>query len=1244
MRILSISGQNIASLSDRFEIDFTAAPLNGAGLFAITGETGAGKSSILDAMCLALYGDAPRLATGASSDEVPDPSGDAIKAKDARAILRRGAVQGWAEVRFTASLDGQDYIARWQARRARDRADGKLQNVSRSLARAADQQVLASQTTAVTEQVVTLTCLTYEEFRRTVLLAQGDFDAFLRADTNERAGLLEKVTGTGLYRAVSTRVFERTEAARQVHDGLTLRRGEHRLLSEEEQTALAAESAALVAENAAAIAERTKLQADMERHARHAEAARQVDLAAGMESAALVGLAAAVPQRERLALIDRADPLRPLWTRAKEATARMAAATATLETKRGRRSEAEARAEELREAATLFSADFAAKEAEFKVLGPQWDEAAALDSEILSAATELTTAQSTADSAEAEAKIAGDALTDLRAAVTQAEADLSEADAEIAELATALPLADRWEQVRADIGAHTAAQAAAAKAETQALDAEEKLGALRAQVDGLTAAITEGSDKEVALQGEAAQLSAQITALELKHPVQASRQLADLATALGGLHRAGGDHATAKRDRALAVAQEQAGIAGATVATAAIASAVEAVIRAEAQVAVLIAPSQQADLASSEVARNLRLHLEPGTPCPVCGSAEHPIHADAALADLAARLRTDLAAARTEAQRARAAQMEAERQRAIHDAQSAQAKTVIALTAARLEKAKGEWTAARSQALAHPGCPDGLPETPDEEQSAVGAAQLHITAAQQVAAQAQDRLGQMRKDLATMASRRDAIQGDLKTKAKDRDAVTTAKTDADRMLSLARQAAQNHLATAQRHASAVGPFLVPLEEAGDALNDPELLDRLGILVGRVTKAREAQRASKDLLAQLAPQVSGQVSKTDAALQLADRARKDAKARQLVLINLRQRRAPLLGGEPTSAHRTRFNDNRKAALVARDDAQKAYAEASNQAVAAVTEQQSAEADLSSAENMASAATTELDQRRSDLGLSVEDLETLFALGRDEVQAMRDHLRGIDDALTAARAALNERKLDLLRHQQDLPETPADDLRTRFEAIDAATVLHQQRQGAIENQIAIDAENREKLVGLEAEIAKARAELDVWRAVNAAVGSKNGDRFARFAQSITLDVLADSANRHLADLNPRYRLRRAADLALQVEDIDMGGEARATRSLSGGERFLVSLALALALSRMGSKGGLAATLFIDEGFGSLDAASLDLAIDALEGLQSQGRQVGVISHVEAMKDRIPVRITVTKQGGGKSAVRIAADGTT
>ena len=122
--------------------------------------------------------------------------------------------------------------------------------------------------------------------------------------------------------------------------------------------------------------------------------------------------------------------------------------------------------------------------------------------------------------------------------------------------------------------------------------------------------------------------------------------------------------------------------------------------------------------------------------------------------------------------------------------------------------------------------------------------------------------------------------------------------------------------------------------------------------------------------------------------------------------------------------------------------------------------------------------------------------------------------------------------------------------------------------------------------------------------------------------------------------RYRLARApGDLSLQVVDRDMGGEVRGVRSLSGGERFLVSLALALALSTLGGGKTLIETLFIDEGFGALDPESLDLALDGLDALRSQGRTIGVISHVEAMKDRFPVQIVVEKQGGGRSTVRIA-----
>jgi exonuclease SbcC len=175
----------------------------------------------------------------------------------------------------------------------------------------------------------------------------------------------------------------------------------------------------------------------------------------------------------------------------------------------------------------------------------------------------------------------------------------------------------------------------------------------------------------------------------------------------------------------------------------------------------------------------------------------------------------------------------------------------------------------------------------------------------------------------------------------------------------------------------------------------------------------------------------------------------------------------------------------------------------------------------------------------------------------------------------------------------------------------------------------------------EIETAQSELAIWQAVDDAIGSANGDRFRRFAQGITLDHLVQLANDHLNALSPRYRLVRgtAYDLTLHIIDREMADEIRATRSLSGGERFLVSLALALALSGLEGRSSFVDTLFIDEGFGSLGAEALDMAVDALETLQGRGQKVGVVTHVTAMIDRIVVQVRVEKRGAGRSEIRIS-----
>lgn len=218
MKILALRGENLASLSGKFELKFDDGPLANSGLFAITGETGAGKSTLLDALCLALYSQYPRL-DFSSSEKTPDSSGESIQANDSRNILRRGAGYGSAEVDFEGR-DGNTYRAHWSLRRAKEKSTGKLQLEKRSLIRLSDNQTLADKKTDVLTEVENLTGLTFDQFRRTCLLAQGQFDAFLTAKEGDRAELLERITGSEIYARISIAVHKGASRQKQDLDNL----------------------------------------------------------------------------------------------------------------------------------------------------------------------------------------------------------------------------------------------------------------------------------------------------------------------------------------------------------------------------------------------------------------------------------------------------------------------------------------------------------------------------------------------------------------------------------------------------------------------------------------------------------------------------------------------------------------------------------------------------------------------------------------------------------------------------------------------------------------------------------------------------------------------------------------------------------------------------------------------------------------------------------------------------------------
>jgi len=339
----------------------------------------------------------------------------------------------------------------------------------------------------------------------------------------------------------------------------------------------------------------------------------------------------------------------------------------------------------------------------------------------------------------------------------------------------------------------------------------------------------------------------------------------------------------------------------------------------------------------------------------------------------------------------------------------------------------------------------------------------------------------------------------------------------------------------------------------------------------------------------------------------------------------------------------------AAAKSLDDAANSKTDADRQLVAATSEceTKTQAAELAQAELAAATASRERWMEaftlRTGTALTLPELDGLLA--RDEVwiQTERDALRQLDEAVTAAESACQVYAEQLQQHVNTQPTQ--DEEQTILAALQ---VMNEELTGAKHNLsstqavILSDDSRRVQNVDLMEQIRKQDAKADPWRKLNELLGSSDGAKFRMIAQRRTLDLLLRYANHQLNNLAARYSLERLPEsLNLIVIDRDMGDERRSVHSLSGGESFLVSLALALGLASLTSNRLRIESLFIDEGFGSLDPETLNTAMSALMHLEAQGRKVGVISHVTEMTDAIPVQIKVVKGRGGASRIIVPGD---
>jgi exonuclease SbcC len=1251
MKILRISGRNLASLAADFSVDFEAEPLASSGLFAISGPTGAGKSTLLDALCLALYGTTPRLprsARGASA--LPDVNGEPVSTVDPRNLLRRGAAEGYAEVDFAGS-DGLRYRARWSVRRSRNKAGGPLQAAGMTLHRLPELAPVGGTKSEVAGEIVRRVGLSFEQFTRAVLLAQNEFSAFLKTDENERGELLETLTGSVVYSEISRRAYERCKREQDALRVLGAQLARQVPLAPEARAALDAGRTQAELALAAVDARRALLEQQQRWHQELDKLQRNEAAAEAALAAAQARVEQAGERRRRLATLEAAQPARPLLAEAARADRELGQAHAAHED-----AEQElARSLAVRQQAALeldkAMQVLATAEAAQRAAAPRLDEAKALDAAIAALAPAQAQAAAALEAAHAEAAKAGQARQAKQAQLDATRAAQQGSAAWLARHARHEQLAmqwERWDNLLAQAGKAAQADTLAAAALAQAEQAEQAAAASEQQA---AAALDEAAGGLRAREGERQQSADALSAFDLDAMRGERQRLEERREQVAALEKTWAAWSAA-RSRLEQVGAQLAASGNARV------QAGQALALADGAAGALSGAAEQAEraLAGAELAcaasvEELRARLADGEACPVCGGTEHPYrHPDAGLHAVLSGLRAEVARCRA----------------AVHENQSAQATQRAALAAAserttvlagerdQLAQALGELTQAwdkHALAQAVPG-----PEQRDAwlgEQSRRLKDSAAALAAQE---QAAHRATQARDSAQQSCDQARAEHARLQERAQ------AARTESARLQAELGALGARREATAAHRAAVLAELDAPLSQAhGDAWKhswqqDPPAYRRERAAEAAAWSAQSALHlrhtgALGTLDAETAAAVrDGEHAGRIAATAAADFARADA------LVKEKQgQRGALWDGTPVQHVEQALAtavDQARTAQAARQAAATHAAQREAAARSAVEQAAARRATQHAANESAHARVGEwlaaYAQQHAQPGPigGIDQLEALLAAPMEDITREREALAELDAQAASAATVLAERRSQRSLHAStaapDGLASAADAAAALDEVNRERTALHEQA-AELRRQAAQDDERRAQGKALLEDIEKQQAVEQKWARLSELIGSADGKKFRNYAQQFTLDVLLGYANRHLAQLARRYRLERVAhagapSLALMVRDQDMGGEVRPVNSLSGGETFLVSLALALGLASLSSNRVKVESLFIDEGFGSLDSDTLGVAMNALDALQSQGRKVGVISHVQEMTERIAARIVVRPAGGGASAVSV------
>ncbi|MCX5831055.1 MAG: AAA family ATPase [Deltaproteobacteria bacterium] len=1220
MRILGVRFKNLNSLVGEWQVDFTHPAYASDGIFAITGPTGAGKTTVMDAVCLALYGSTPRL------DKVTKSSNE---------IMSRQTGECFAEVTFETGKGR--YRCHWSQHRARKRQEGELQQARHEIADADSDRVLESKINQVGEFIEKVTGMNFERFTRSMLLAQGGFAVFLQSSPNDRAPILEQITGTDIYSRISMKVHERRTGENSRLEILQAELQGIQLLGEDEERDLRASLT-------------KKQQQEMELAGKVKEMGKALAWLAGMVALEkeLGELAkqqqdfeqrcqAFAPESQRLEKSRKAlgldgdyrgvTALRDLQT---SEIRELQSAVATLPEKEKAGAEALA-VRQTTEA--LLSKVRAGQMSEGEVikkvrdldarLGEQKKQLAEKDKAIGEIEEQGEGYRSSVTSGEQEQKKAHAALEAIRAYQAEHAVDAAlMTNLSVIEREFALLRDTEARRVKAMKTLSTAAEkkesthAECAKREADHEKIRQSFEKNQHDSNDLTDAI------KLILQGrDISQWRNETDTLKERERLlvqtgETYERMDRTATALNGL-----------KTRREALNTGSSRILGEIKSGADQKTLLEKeMVSRETQVSLL---SRIRDLEEE------RKRLEDGQPCPLCGAAEHPYARGnvPVLSEAEAELKKTKAEFKKTSDRLN--KLEADRVRTaaeIRHTEKEQAEKRAALDADEKQCADAQlrlgiaWGTDFKSASARAG---KVREEISGVQAKIAATTAIVTLAEKKGKQEKAMQTALEKTRKTFDNAGKALQ-------EARHNLATAGRDYERL-------GKDSDALAEETEKARAAVLADVELFGISQIQLESLDPLlKDLTGRkdIWLAKEAEKTNRD---KQSDELKAALEKHQALLgslekDLAARC-KERDGLKGEYESLSGSRQELFGEKNADGEERRLAEEVDKAGNALEKAREDYGQVEKEISALKEKIASGQVKTDLRAKELAQAEQQWRERTKGAGFADEADYLSLRLGEEE----RELLTEKEQALLKEKTELDARRQDRSQslageRERNLTDQSAETLKENIGRGDAALKELGLDIGGIIKGLSDNERQRKNQEERLKNIAVQKKECLRWDNLHQLIGSADGKKFRNFAQGLTFEMMTAHANRQLRKMTDRYLLIRDAVQPLELNVIDnyQAGEIRSTKNLSGGESFIVSLALALGLSQMASRNVRVDSLFLDEGFGTLDEDSLETALETLAGLRQDGKLIGVISHVAALKERIGAQIQVIPEAGGRSSL--------